>query len=209
MAPFANKPLLLFGGSFDPVHQAHLDVALAASAALGNARVMFVPNARSPLKQHAGASAEQRLTMLTLALREHAQCSISRQEIDRPAPSWTIDTLRHIKQQHPALPLVLIMGADSFASLHRWKDWQAFNTLCHLLVLPRPQAAQPDQAVLDAFAIGTREQLCQHPAGFRLMLDAPQVDLSSTHIRQQVAQGDTSGLLDSIKSYVAQQRIYL
>lgn len=74
MAPFANKPLLLFGGSFDPVHQAHIKAALAASQALNNAPVAFLPNALSPLKQSTHANSEQRLAMLELALALTPNC---------------------------------------------------------------------------------------------------------------------------------------
>lgn len=204
-----NKSLLLFGGSFDPVHTAHLEAALAASRALHDAPVTFLPNARSPLKNAADASDVQRLAMLELALADQPLFHLSRFEIERPAPSFMQTSLEHFRAQQGTAPLVLIMGADSLANLQHWKNWQAFPALCHLLVLPRPQTEMAAADVLAAFPEASAADLLSQPAGKRLMLAAPCLDISATHIRTQLAQGETpTGLPASVADYIRTHRLY-
>lgn len=209
MAKPVPEPQVLFGGSFDPVHQAHLAAALAASRALNGARVTFLPNARSPLKNHPGASCEQRVAMLELALAPYSQLGINRFEIDRPAPSYTHASLEHFRQLQGNAALILVMGADSLASLHRWHNWRDFVRLCHLLVLPRPGAAAPSQAVATLFPEAPPDQLLTRPAGLRLMLQEPLIELSSSRLRDPQATAMASDLLPAdVAAYIADQRLY-
>lgn len=104
---------------------------------------------------------------------------------------------------------MLVIGADSLASLNRWRDWQLFSSLCHLLVLPRPQSKEPSADVLTAFSLGTAADLINQRAGLRLMLEAPFMDLSSTEIRQRISEGDLSQVPNRIKDYIVQQQLYL
>lgn len=203
------EPQVLFGGSFDPVHQAHLAAALAASRALNGARVTFLPNARSPLKDRPGASSQQRLAMLELALAPYSQLGINRFEIDRPAPSYTHASLEHFRQRQGNAALILVMGADSLANLHRWHNWRDFARLCHLLVLPRPGATAPAQAVAALFPEAPAEQLLTRPAGLRLMLQEPLIELSSSRLRDSQTTAMASDLLPAdVAAYIADQRLY-
>lgn len=208
MAISANKPLVLLGGSFDPVHRGHIDGALAAAAALHGSVITLLPNAQSPLKASTHASREQRLAMLELALANQPLLTLSRYEIDRPAPSYTVDTLRHFRQTLGTTPLILVLGADSFAQLERWKDWQAFPSLCHLLVLPRPHAQPPSAQTAAAFPEATSAQLLAQPAGLRLMLAAPLLDISSTALRKDRAMHRRS-LAPEVAAYIHAQGLYL
>lgn len=209
MGIFVPEPLALFGGSFDPVHQAHLEAALAASRALDNACVTFLPNARSPLKDQPGASSKQRLAMLKLALAPYAQLRLNDFEIKRPAPSYTHASLKHFRQLQGDAALILVMGADSLASLQHWGNWRDFARLCHLLVLPRPGAAAAPHEVVELFPEATAKQLLTTPAGLRLMLGEPLIDLSSSRLRNQPTRGVESNLLPpEVAAYIAHQQLY-
>jgi nicotinate-nucleotide adenylyltransferase len=204
-----GTPLLLFGGSFDPVHAAHLQAALAASQALGGAPVTFLPNARSPHKDAPGASNAQRLAMLELALAPFHQFSLSRHEIERPAPSYTHASLVHFRERQGQAPLVLVIGADSLANLHRWRQWQDFPALCHLLVLPRPGSASPTSDVIQGFPAADAATLLSQPAGYRLQLEQPLIELSSTHIRAQLASGIAPDTLPAaVAAYIQTHHLY-
>lgn len=204
----SERPLLLFGGTFNPVHKAHLEAALAASDALGGAKVDFLPNARSPFKQQSGASGEQRLEMLAIALADQPRFTINRWEVERPAPSRSIHCLEHFRAQQGKAPLVLIMGADSFAKLHLWHQWQRFPALCHLLVLPRPDSPPPSEETLAAFPQANAAELLARPAGCRLMLNAPLIDLSATEIRRLDDAQRQPLLPEGVADYIRQQHLY-
>lgn len=209
MAISASEPLLLFGGSFDPVHNAHLAAALAASRALGDAPVTFLPNARSPLKDGAHISDAERLALLKLALAPYPQLRLSCWEMDRPAPSYMHASLGHFRAQQDEAPLVLVIGADSLANLHLWQRWQDFAALCHLLVLPRPDAPAADTRVLAAFDEADASQLLTRPAGYRLHLTDPMIDLSSSQVRAQLAAGlRPASLPASVADHIDKHRLY-
>lgn len=210
MATSALNPLLLFGGSFDPVHKAHIACALAASRALHDAPVHLLPNARSPLKGQPGANNAQRLAMLKRAIAPHSSLQIARYEIDRPAPSYMEDTLRHFRQQQGDAPLVLILGADSFAHLDQWKGWQRFASLCHLLVLPRAGNFHISSAIRSAFPTADAGTLLSTPAGYRLMLDAPELAISSSYIRQAFPASPIPDTLlpPAVADYIRQHALY-
>lgn len=205
-----NKvPLILFGGTFDPVHRAHISAALAVSKALGDANVHLLPNALPPHRAQPVASSEQRLAMLNIATQNHPQLHIDERELQRSGPSWTIDTLAELRVLHPETPLVLVLGADSLASLHQWQRWQDYPALCHLAVLPRPGAPAPTAAVLDAFTESAATSLLQQPAGLRLMLSAPCMEVSASAIRRALAEsGHSAALDDAVLAHIHQHGLY-
>lgn len=136
--PSTSSLIGLYGGSFDPVHLGHVTTAEELMQRLPFAEIRFLPAARSPLKQHSSANTH-RLAMLKLALEGKQGLTIDEKELHRPPPSYSVDTLREIRAElGPEQPLVFIMGADSFAGLPRWKDWQQLTAHAHLLVVSRP-----------------------------------------------------------------------
>ena len=209
-APTASRsPLILFGGTFDPVHRAHISAARAVSKALQQAPVYLVPNAVPPHRPQPLAHAGQRLAMLKLAIAPFPQLHIDDRELRRDGPSYTIDTLLELRREHPARPLALVLGADSLAALQHWHRWQEYPALCHLVVLPRPGAAEPDERVLGAFPTAEAGQLCTLPAGRRLMLPAPNLDVSSTAIRQALAEKGHCPALDAdVLAHIHQHGLY-
>lgn len=181
----------VFGGSFDPVHYGHLHNARAIKQELGLDKLLLVPCKTPVHKQGLHFSTEQRLHMLALAVQTFSDLSIDTQEISRQAPSYTIDTLKQIKQKYPQKKIFFIMGSDSFISLHTWKDYQQLSQYAQLVVLPRKgDKVQSDTTVYFA--------------------KTPLVDISSTQIRSKIdnhqnLSNNLSGLMpDSIIHYINQ-----
>jgi nicotinate-nucleotide adenylyltransferase len=159
----------VFGGSFDPVHVGHLAIALAALESARLDRVMFVPARRSPLKERSPvASAEDRLAMLEAAIRGERRFALSRVELDRDGPSYTVDTLEALRDQGE---LHLILGSDALAELPRWRSPEHIRSLATILVARRPGAPEPD------------------PRSGARAFDAPCLDISSRELRSRAARG--------------------
>lgn len=138
------KPIALYGGTFDPVHQGHLLVAQAALEELGAERVVFIPAARSPFKPDQETTpAPLRLAMLRLALAGRPRCELDDQEIRRGGVSFTIETVRHWTRGAPAARLCWLIGADHVASLPQWREAGALAELAEFVVIPRPGRNAP------------------------------------------------------------------
>ena len=134
----------IFGGTFDPIHRAHLAVAESVRDALGLDRVLLVV-ANEPWQKEDGpvAPSEDRYAMVTAAVREWPGLEPSRIEIDRGGPSYTIDTVRELKAADPDLDIVLIVGSDVAAQLDTWKDEATLRELVTVAVVGRPGARSP------------------------------------------------------------------
>lgn len=134
---------LVFGGSFDPPHRAHVELPRRAAEAIGAERVLYVPARINPLKQQSPpASPEDRLAMLQLALAGRPDCEIRTVELDREGPSFAVDTLRVLAAEAAALPtparLVLLVGTDAALGFPRWRAPAAIASLCEVAVMLRP-----------------------------------------------------------------------
>jgi nicotinate-nucleotide adenylyltransferase len=157
----------VFGGTFDPTHVGHLAIANAALEEVPVDRVLFVPARQSPLKPDGPvASAADRLAMLEASIAGEPRFSVSRLELEREGPSYTVDTLAALRSEGE---LFLILGSDAFAEFHRWKDPYLISTLATVVVAARPGAPSV-------------------PRGVRL-LDAPLMDISSRELRVRAARG--------------------
>lgn len=204
----------LFGGSFDPVHLGHVATAEELLHKLGLREIRFLPAARSPLKAAVTAD-HHRVAMLERALAGHPGLVLDCSELDRPAPSYTIDTLRRVRQGvGPAEPVVFILGLDSFLELPRWKDWQALTGLAHLLVVSRPGSHphfSPELAAwLDTRRAVGPEALSAAPAGAVLLVETLPRDIASRHVRAAVRSGgDTAGWLNpAVRDYIDHHHLY-
>lgn len=175
----------LFGGSFDPVHYAHLLLAECCREQQRLDRVLFLPAAAPPHKLGRELTpAEMRIDMLQLAIAGHEQFAVSRQEADRGGVSYTIETLRHFRSEDPRHELFLLVGADMLHDLPRWREAAEVCRLAVPLVARRPGVKEPDFQCLEGIASAERiEVFRQH------QVEVPQVDLSSTEIRRRVAAG--------------------
>lgn len=144
-------PLVLIGGSFDPVHLGHVFMAQQiteqfATSTQVKPSIQFLPTAGSPLK-HSSSHSKHRLAMLTLALK-NTPYGIATLEIEQKPPVYTINTLKQLKNQYPNRPLIFVMGQDSLANLPKWKNWQQLLDYGHFWVFAR----QPIDGVSSEFA---------------------------------------------------------
>lgn len=186
------KPLAIFGGTFDPIHLGHLCVAWEASELL-DADVLMMPSGMPPHRPPPVASAQQRLAMLQVALRDQSRLIADARELTRSGPSYTVDTLVELRAEHGDRPLVLLLGADAFAGLPDWHGWQRLFDLAHIGVLSRPgeQAPLPDalQRASSGRWVGDSAALQSAPAGHLLALSVTPLEISATRIRQLLAAG--------------------
>lgn len=214
----ARAPLLVFyGGTFDPVHCGHLAIARAARDVLG-VPIRLMPAADPPHRAPPGADAQQRAAMLDLAVAGEPGLCVDRRELQRSGRSYSVDTLREIRAGHgDAVPVALLVGADSFAALPGWHEWRALFALTHFVVADRP-GSRLDQGLVpeleDAVAgrwCETPRQLAESPGGRVLRLRQPLHGASATAIRRGVAAGAhwRDDVPDAVADYIARNGLYL
>ena len=194
----------VFGGAFDPPHDAHRALAEAALAQLALAELRIFPTGQAWHKQHALSAAEHRLAMTQLAFAGLANTVIDAREIRRAGPSYTLDTLRELRQEQPAAQLVLIMGADQATALPSWHGWRDILSIAIVSVAYRATAA----GFVDRF---DPRILPDPPATARFEpLELPAMDVSATEIRTRVAHGeDISSLVPAaVARYIDRHHLY-
>jgi len=168
----------IFGGSFDPVHLGHLNLARRAARQLQLDQVRFVPARLQPLKSGGPqAGPEDRLAMLRLAIDGDPGFVLDDRELSRPGPSFTIDTLREITTERPGDRLFLILGADAVREFPRWREADEVAKLAAVVVIPRPGSDTRDL-----------------PAGATVLNIAP-MDISASGVRAAVRRG---GAIDTM-----------
>ena len=171
----------VFGGTFDPVHDGHLLPVAAAAAKFGLERVLYVPARLSPHKSGGAAptDARHRVAMLALALAGRPDWSIDLEELDREAPSYTVDTLRSIAARHPGGELWLLMGTDILAGFDRWRAPEDILKLARIAAFEREPFS--GAAVRVPEVPGLKDRLS--------VFDAGSVRISATELRNALAAG--------------------
>lgn len=139
--------LALLGGTFDPVHLAHLAMARAALGALKVAKVVFLPTGRTAYRSPAVASPADRVAMLELALAGEPRFAIDRRELAPEASGYTVDTLRSFRAEIGDAPLWFLMGADQYEKLATWREPGEVRRLARIAIFARPGFAPPDKDV--------------------------------------------------------------
>ena len=188
----------VLGGTFDPIHIGHLAIGNEALWRCGLDRVLFVPAADPPHKTNLRrAPSEARAEMVRLAVAGNPSFELSRVELDRPGKSYTIDTLRILKEDLGCFTdLVLVIGADSATELSGWHRPDEVLSLAHVVVAGRPgcvaEQVQPDLASRMSF------------------LETPLLDVSSTDIRDRVTRGEPIRYLvpDQVAEYISTHELY-
>jgi nicotinate-nucleotide adenylyltransferase len=211
----ATQAIGIFGGTFDPIHHAHLRVALDVLECLPLAQVRFVPSHQPPHRGVPGAGSAQRLAMLEEALAGQPGFVIDDRELRRAGPSYMIDTLASLRAQYAQIPLALLLGWDAFCDFASWWRWQEIPQYAHLIVLARPgyeQRPLPEAIaeLLRARALRDPNALCARPAGAILLQPVTQLAISATLIRTLLAQGRSPRYLvpEAVYNYIQEHRLY-
>jgi len=193
----------ILGGTFDPVHHAHLVAAQEAFYQLNLDQVLFVPAGTPPHKpSRPVTAARHRLRMVELAIGDRPCFGLSHVDIERPGPHYSADTLRLLHDEWPAATLFFIVGADALAEMLTWYQPQRIVELAELVVVQRP-GIQPDLDRLEAALPGLRARL--HP------VEMPLLDISSTDLRQRVREGRPIAYLapPEVEDYIVEHELYL
>jgi len=193
----------VLGGTFDPIHIGHLVVAEEARIKLGLSEVLFVPAGQPSLKRDRDITpALHRVEMVRRAIADNPYFRLSTLEVDRPGPSYTVDTLTLLQGQLTGeSSLFFILGRDTLAELPLWKEPQKVVQLCRLVVPPR--LGSRDLRHLEETIPGLLERVIQ--------LDMPVIGISSSEIRQRIARGLSIRYLvpPAVEKYITEHRIYI
>lgn len=189
----------VFGGTFDPIHYGHLRTALEVHQQLHLNTTRFIPCGVPPHRALPEATAQQRLSMVRLAVATQPAFMVDERETNRPGPAYMVDTLTELRRELADTPLVLILGQDAFQQLHTWKNWQQIPQLAHLAIMARPHGSQPVNSVLQAL-LAARESadigaLQQQPAGLIFRCPVSQLDISASGIRDILKNSKTGRCL--------------
>jgi len=196
----------VMGGAFDPIHVGHLAIAEEAREVLGIEEVLFIPTGSPPHRATAVASAEERLAMTAAAIAGNPRFTLSRIEVDRPGPSFTLETLRQLAAEAEAAgrepDLVLILSAETFHDLPKWHEPRRILELARVAVAPRVGHPTPDREW-----VASRLPGLEHRVTY---LEGPRLGVSSTMIRARRAAGRSIRYLvpAPVVAYIEEHRLY-
>lgn len=205
---------LIFGGTFDPIHWGHLRPAMHALVEIGADTLQLMPSAQPPHRDQIGASAQQRLEMVQLACSEIGIGQAESWEIDRDRRSYSLLTLREMRQQWPQDTLLFLMGNDAFAALDTWYHWQDLLNYCHIVVMQRPHHERRWSSAVEAYyqqhRAQTTAELKEHQQGLIVKVETPAVDVSATQIRAAREYRRTWQDLvpDAVAHYIQEHQLY-
>ena len=212
-----NKPrqaIGYLGGTFDPIHIGHLQPALEIAETLALETLFLMPNHIAPHKSQTHCDAAQRTEMVALAIADHPKMQLDTRELKRNKPSYTIDTLKELKEDYPDTPICFIMGMDSLLNFDKWHKWQEVLNYCHLIVSQRPQWKghfnNTVQTLVDNHKTINRDDLHQLQQGKIYFQETNQFDISSTEIRRLLKQGRSIKHLvpTAVSAYIQAHHLY-
>jgi len=176
----------IYGGSFDPIHLGHLTTAVAIKNELNLEKCLLMPCATPVHKASLKYSDNERLDMLNLAIQDYSELEIDGREITRGGDSYTIDTLKELKDEQPGETLCLIIGMDSFIQFKSWKQWSEFFNYAHVVVLGRPGYEANNLTLTSFEATQNKQHLAEHQSGLLYFSKCPLIDVSSSEIRGKI-----------------------
>jgi nicotinate-nucleotide adenylyltransferase len=184
------RPIGILGGTFDPVHNAHLAIAGAALRALELQQVLWIPTGAPPYRPAPVAPASHRLAMLRLATAAEPRYAVDERELRPGASGFTYDSVKALKVEKPDAEFTLLMGADQYAKRATWHRWAELEQLCGIAVVARPGWNADAKAK---------------------MIDMPPMPVSASDVRARIARGeDVSAMLPgAVLGYIKQKGLYL
>jgi nicotinate-nucleotide adenylyltransferase len=210
-----KPPLVLFGGTFDPIHYGHLRTALELQEVLNVPRINLVPTGEPVHKLSTGASAFQRFEMVRLAIESEPALVADNCELISDEPCYTINTLIKKRAEVGAdLPIVLVMGMDSLLGIKSWSQWQQLTDYGHLLIVARP-GYEPEfdselQCFIDQHKVEGLEALGLRPSGHLAMHQLTPMNVSATQVRKIIKRGSNPRFLipDCVWDFIKNERLY-
>lgn len=204
-----------YGGTFDPIHQGHLQLALYVAAHCQLSCLQLLPCHLPPHRAHPGVSSAHRAAMVELAIAPYPQLRLNSLELSKNSPSYTVETLQQLRAQYPTDTLLFVIGMDSLNQFQRWHRYQDILQLCHLVVLQRPgySATEPATAsLLQRYQVTDVAQLRQQRCGGILLLQNPRYDISASQIRHAL-QNNSDPVppelqIAAVSSYIRQHGLY-
>jgi nicotinate-nucleotide adenylyltransferase len=202
-----DQAVLLYGGSFNPIHNGHLIVVRSAAEQLDVSRIVLIPSAAPPHKNNAQlAGAEDRLEMVRLAIADEPGFEVSDVEIRRTGPSYTILTVEEYRRElGPDAPLYWLIGADTLPELHTWYRVAELVELCRIVTAARPGYERPDLSSLQGCLSSAQIQRLSEG-----ILTTPRIDISATEIRRRAREGRSIRYLlpESVRGWVRRRDLY-
>ena len=191
----SKKKIGLFFGSFNPIHVGHLIIANYMATQTDLKEVWLVVSPQNPLKKKSTLARDHdRLHLVRLAIEDNPNLKASNIEFDLPQPSYTIDTLTYLQEQHPEKDFVLIMGGDNLGTFHKWKNYEQILKYYQVYVYKRP-----------SYDLG---ELVNHPSV--QLFDAPLMQISASYIRKCIREGNSIQYVvtQPVFEYLASSNLY-
>jgi len=208
----------IYGGTFNPIHMAHLRIAEEVRERFELGEVIFIPAATPPHKPLAGElSFDDRFEMVRMGVADNPAFSVSDLEGRRGGKSYLIDTLRELRHSHPGDEFFFIMGSDSFADIGNWKEYAGYFSLCNIVVVERPGRSVHELAktlpaeVTGDFAWFAAEKRLDHRSGYSVyFFQGTLLDVSSSGVRQLLRLGNSIRYLvpAAVEQYIKERGLY-
>ncbi|MCL9684628.1 nicotinate-nucleotide adenylyltransferase [Legionella maioricensis] len=209
------RSIAILGGTFDPVHNGHIQTSLFIQSNFNFDDYFFLPCKTPTLKPPTCANTQQRIEMLQLAIKSHPDFKLDLREIKRDSPSYMVETLASFRKENTDAAITLIMGYDAFLSLPQWYQWEKIIKLANLLVINRNQFStypMPEaiKMLLTEHKTEIKTDLLIKPAGTIYLFDAGNYEISSTHIREELKKNKPveTKLPKEVGEYIKQQELY-
>jgi len=209
-----HHPIVILGGSFDPVHLGHIELAIYVQKQFHIQHLIFLPCGTPALKRTCNVSGMHRVNMLKLAIEQYRGFSIDEREIDRQGPSYAIDTLKSLRKEYGRQHSIgFIIGEDAFAGLMHWHQWQLLLDYCHIINTTRINQSTPYPEPLKQYIEHHKAQHLDEfknlPNGKIFSLPFPNYPYSSTDIRHKLKnQTPIQGLNPKVQQYIIDHRLY-
>ncbi len=213
------KRIAFYGGSFDPLHNGHLTIARALSKEFELDEFIFIPAFHAPHKKDKKpTSAFHRFAMIALATNDEPQIKVSQMELDVPERPYTVETLTRLKNELPDAQIFFVMGADSWAEITTWREWEKVLTLVNIIVVTRPDYEIGFSHVTDEIRErivdlreATNKSAIRNPQSAIYITDAVQIDVSATEIRQKIkenAEDWRENVPSTVAAYIEKYELY-
>ena len=209
-----TEPLALLGGTFDPVHFAHLRCAEEVREKLGLDSLYLLPAGSPPHRAAPQATRQQRLKMLQLALTEFPRLQIDPCELDRDGPSYMVNTLQEKRDENPDRPVILVIGQDAANQLSGWHHWQELFVLAHIVIMTRPGAVadyrQELAKQIQQRSCADAQSLFRSESGRVLSLQVAAIDICATTIKSLLRLGRSPQVMlpAPVLDYISAQGLY-